>query len=79
MKTKFNLCIMDDFGNPIAKQALNVNWEIDVEKDKKFLQDKSMVEEVARIIEDQIKIDLNKGIVLKMIEGMLNDWEKENR
>jgi hypothetical protein len=67
-KIKLGLCFLDEDDNIVVKRFLQVHWEFDMEKDAKILLNVNMKDEVAAIITQQIKIDLDKGVVRKMID-----------
>jgi len=72
MKTKLFLCVLDEFGNPLAKEPVNVNWELNIEQDKKaLLENNYMKDEIEKIICEQIKVDLGKGAVSRLIDKLI--------
>jgi len=70
MITRLNICLLDENDHIIAKEEGNTTWEIDLKKDKKLLQNDHMRSEVVRIMEDQMKIDIEKGIISRLLDNV---------
>ncbi len=70
MKTHLNICLLDENDNIIAKEEGNMTWEINLKKDKKLLQNDLMRSELVKILEDQMKIDIEKGIISRLIDNV---------
>ncbi len=70
------LCFLDENDNIFVKRSLSVDWKLNLEQDRELLQNVYHKDELARIMTEQIKIDLGKGTVKDMLTE-IGEMEKE--
>jgi len=69
-----NLSFVDPYGKVFTSVDANATWTLN--NDVAFEQE-WMKEEVEKIFKDQLIIDLNKGLMKKLVEKMFNICKKE--
>lgn len=70
LKTKMIIGLVDEEGNIIVQQDLNVTWTINLEADEEYFNDGITIDTLSSVLADQAKIDMDKGVVKKMIEKL---------
>ena len=66
-KLKLVFCFLDEGDNIVAKKDLNVSWNYQGKKDKEFLQDTVIMDEVVSVMDAQVKIDIDKGVIRELL------------
>ena len=61
---KLGICFLDEEENIITKRVVGTNWSV-IEQD---LTEKYMREEVAKILVENLKLQLNSEVVENMLE-----------
>jgi len=75
-KLTLAFCFLDEDDNIFVKKDLNVSWTYQGKKDKKELEDISLMNEVTSVIDEQVKIDIDKGVIrelLNELKGIKNE------
>ena len=68
MKTlTVGVCFLDEEGNVINKRTIGTNWSLDVEQDLKLKFNIHMIDEVASILTDNIKLQLTQSVIKEML------------
>ena len=64
---KAGICFLDEEDNVISKRVIGTNWTIDIEQHLKDNFNVHILDEVAEIITENLKLQLNASEVRKMI------------
>lgn len=68
-KLKLIVAFVDEDDNIVAKDDVQANWTVDFHKDGKMMREyKYMEGEVANVIEDQLRLDLDKGLMKRLVK-----------
>ena len=77
MKTlKVGICFLDDEDNVITKRVVGTNWTVNVEQDLKKNFNIHMMDEIASILTENIKLQLTDEVIREMITEV-QEREKE--
>ena len=77
MKTlKVGVCFLDDEDNVITKRVVGTNWTVNVEQDLKKNFNVHMMDEIASILTENIKLQLTDEVIREMITEV-QEREKE--
>ena len=79
---KLGLCFLDENDEVIVKRAIKANWTINTEQDLKMFHNINIIDEVAAILTEHLKLELDSNdIVKEMIDELrsLNDPEQKKR
>ena len=71
-KIKIGLCFLDDEDNVVVKGLLKSNWTVDLREDLKESNNLLVRDEIARVLMDGVKLELN----IEVIKEMLNELEE---
>ncbi len=69
-KVKIGLCFLDEEDNVLVKGILKSNWTVDLTEDLKYLPQSSVRNEIARILMDRVKLELNIEIIKEMLDEL---------
>lgn len=68
---KLGLCFLDENDEVIVKRAIKANWTINTEQDLKMFHNINIIDEVAAILTEHLKLELNSNnIVKEMIDEL---------
>ena len=68
MKTlKLGVCFLDEEDNIISKRIIGANWSVNVEQDLKHKFNGHVEDEIAAILTENLKIQLNPEVVKEML------------
>ena len=77
MKTlKVGVCFLDDEDNVITKRVVGTNWTVNVEQDLKKNFNIHMMDEIASILTENIKLQLTDEVIREMLTEV-QEREKE--
>jgi len=61
------VCFLDDENNIITKRTVGTNWTIDAEQDLKRTMNMHMMDEIAAILTENIKLQLTDEVMKEML------------
>lgn len=70
---KMAICFLDENDEVFVQRILEAHWEINIEQDLKMFHNIHMKDEVATILTEQTKLQLDKGAIREMVDEL---WEK---
>jgi len=69
-KLKLAFCFLDEDDKIFTKKDLNVTWSYQGKKDKKILEDVVLMDEVVSVLDAQVKIDIDKGVIRELLHKL---------
>jgi DNA-binding transcriptional regulator YhcF (GntR family) len=70
------VCFLDMEGNIVTKRTIGVNWPVDMEKDLKRNFNINVMDEIAHILTENLKLELKQSVIKEMLNEVK---DKENR
>jgi len=68
MKTlKMGVCFLDEDDNLISKRLVNANWSVNLEQDLKGMFNVDVLDEIAAILTENVKLTLTQDTVKDML------------
>jgi hypothetical protein len=61
------ICMFDENDEVVARKNIGTNWSIDVVQDMQHFFNVSMINEIARILTENIKLQLTQEVVKEMV------------
>jgi hypothetical protein len=63
-------CFLDEDDNIFAKKDLNISWNYPGKEDETELRDIIAMDEAASIIDGQVKMNIDEGVIREMLHEM---------
>lgn len=72
---KLGICFLDDDDNVISKRVVGTNWTLNMDEEDSMKDYKMhFFDEIARVLCDNLKLQLTEETVLDMIKELHNDF-----
>ncbi len=65
---KLGICFLDEEDNIISKRLVGRNWSVNIEQDMRENFNVNMMDEVAAILTENLKLQLTEDIVRNMLD-----------
>ena len=65
---KMAFCFLDENDIIVAKKDLNVSWNLKPEKDRDMIRDTIVMDEVCKIIDHQVKLEIDDGVIRELLD-----------
>lgn len=65
---KLGICFIDDDGEVMSKRVIGTSWTVDLEKDINENFNIHVVDEIAAILTENLKLQLTTEVVKEMLE-----------
>jgi len=69
-KFKIGLCFLDEEDNVVVKGILKSNWTVEPAEDLKHFPQPLIINEIANILTEAVKLGLNTEIIKKMLDEL---------
>jgi len=66
-QVKMGLCMIDEENNLLTFKSLKSNWTLDIERDLKAKLHNNVMDEIAAILTESVKLEVTEEVVREMI------------
>ena len=70
------VCFLDDEENIITKRVIGTNWTVDAEQDLKRNMNIHMMDEIATILTENVKLQLTNEVMKDMLKEVQEGMEE---
>ena len=67
---KLGVCFLDEEDKVISKKVIGTNWSVDIEQDFRVKPNVHMINEIAEIMTENIKVQLEPDTIKQMLSDI---------